>query len=159
MLAQEPTLKPGLYRLPEDPVASRILIPGFRAATVVEGAFGWFSAGWIELLAPGLAEHLNRREARPIKFTVSPHHFPAEIQAMKRAQRTSPDEAQERVAEVFIEGRVRASAPVRRGCAFPIGWSGKRDAIHTRRRRSTPGKEGLCRSGERSAWQPAQAKP
>ena len=45
MLRNEPTLKPGFFKLPEDPVAGKTLIPGFRAATSVRGAFGWFTAG------------------------------------------------------------------------------------------------------------------
>ena len=110
MLHDEPTLLPGLYRLPEEPIGPRILIPGFRAAIRVRGAFGWFTAGWIALLAPGLAEYLNRQRAAPIECTVSPVFFAGELGAAEQAQRLSPQEASRRIAEVFMDGRVDASA-------------------------------------------------
>ena len=110
MLHKEPTIRPGLYRLPEQPVGSRILIPGFRSATSVRGAFGWFSASWISKLAPGLAEYLNRQDTTPIDFTVAPALFIAEREAIELAHKISPDEASQRVADVFMQGRVDASA-------------------------------------------------
>lgn len=105
-LAEQPTLVPGVYRLPEDPVGPDILIPGFLSSEAVLGAFGWFSAGWIERLAPGLAVYLNREGTAPIEFTVAPRHYPAEIRAMERAQALSADEAQARVAEVLTGASV-----------------------------------------------------
>ena len=113
MLRDEPTLRPGLFRLPDDPVGPRILIPGFRSATSVKGAFGWFTAGWIGRLAPGLAEYLNRSDTSPIEFTVSPSIFAAEKAAIDRAYDPSPDEVSERVAEVFVRGRLDATALAR----------------------------------------------
>ena len=110
MLIEEPTLRPGLYRLPDDPVASMILIPGFKAANKVRGAFGWFTAGWIGRLAPGLAEYLNRESASPIEFTVSPALFPDERLAVERGASMTADEAAQIVAEVFVGGRAEASA-------------------------------------------------
>ena len=110
MLADEPTLRPGLYRLPDDPVGPRVLIPGFRSATSVRGAFGWFSAGWIDRLAPGLAEYLNRLDTIPIDFTVAPMLFAAERTAIEQAYTISAEEAAQRVADVFIDGRAQASA-------------------------------------------------
>lgn len=110
MLADEPTLRPGLYRLPDEPVGPRVLIPGFRSATSVRGAFGWFSAGWIERLAPGLAEYLSRDDTAPIDFTVAPTFFPAERAAIEQAYTMSADEAAQRVADVFVDGRAQASA-------------------------------------------------
>ena len=110
MLIEEPSLRPGLYRLPDDPVASMILIPGFRAANRVRGAFGWFTAGWIGRLAPGLAEYLNRPSASPIEFTVSPALFPDERLAVERGASMTVVEAAEMIAEVFIRGRAEASA-------------------------------------------------
>ena len=110
MLIDERTLQPGLFRLPDDPVGPRVLIPGFRAATSVRGAFGWFSAGWIARLAPGLAEYLSRSDTAPIDFTVSPMIFSAERSAIEDGSRMSPDEAAQRVADVFVAGRADASA-------------------------------------------------
>ena len=109
-LAEQPTLVPGVYRLPEDPVGPDILIPGFGSSEAVLGAFGWFSAGWIERLAPGLAVYLNRDGAAPIEFTVAPWHYPAEVRAMEKAQALSPDEAQARVAEVLTGGGIEQAA-------------------------------------------------
>ena len=110
MLADEPTLRPGLYRLPDEPVGPRVLIPGFRSATSVRGAFGWFTAGWIGRLAPGLAEYLNREDTTPIDFTVAPALFATERAVIEEAYNLSDGEAAERVAEVFVDGRVDASA-------------------------------------------------
>ena len=110
MLADEPTLRPGLYRLPDEPVGPRVLIPGFRSATSVRGAFGWFTAGWIARLAPGLAEYLNRHDTTPIEFTVAPTLFAAERAAIERAYNMPAEEAAERVTTVFIDGRAQASA-------------------------------------------------
>jgi len=110
VLAAEPTLKPGLYRLPDDPVGPRVLIPGFRSATSVRGAFGWFSAGWIARLAPGLAGYISRDDTSPIEFTVAPVLFAAERAVIEQAYAMSPEEASERVADVFVGGRAQASA-------------------------------------------------
>lgn len=110
MLADEPTLRPGLYRLPDEPVAQCVLVPAFRSATSVRGAFGWFSAGWIEKLAPGLAEYLNRSDTAPITFTVAPALFAPEQEAIERANNISADEAAQLTADVFVNGRMEASA-------------------------------------------------
>ena len=88
----------------------RVLIPGFRAATSVRGAFGWFSAGWIERLAPGLAEYLNRDDTAPIDFTVAPVFFAAEREVIQQAYNMPAEEAAQRVTDVFVNGRAQASA-------------------------------------------------
>ena len=110
MLRSEPTLRPGLFRLPDHPVASEVLIPGFRAAKIVRGAFGWFTAGWIERLAPGLAEYLSREGTEPIDFTVAPALYPKERAAVERGVKMTAQEAAELVVNVFVNGRVDASA-------------------------------------------------
>ena len=48
-------IRPGLYKMPDEPVGPKVLIPGFQSAIAVRGAFGWFTASWIRHLAPGLA--------------------------------------------------------------------------------------------------------
>ena len=113
MLSNEPTLRPGLFRLPDDPVAARVLIPGFRAANRVRGAFGWFTAGWIGRLAPGLAEYLNREDAAPIEFTVAPALFPDERSTVERGTSMTAREAAEHVVDIFVRGRVDATALAR----------------------------------------------
>ena len=110
MLSEERTLQPGLYRLPDDPVASTVLIPGFRSATTVRGAFGWFTVGWIGRLAPGLADYLNRASAAPIDFTVAPSLFPAERAAVERGAAMTPEQAAQLTASVFVDGRPEATA-------------------------------------------------
>lgn len=110
MLKDEPTLRPGLFRLPDQPVATEILIPGFRSARTVRGAFGWFTAGWIARLAPGLAEYLNREGVEPIDFTVAPALYPEERAAVERGVRVTAQEAGELVVDVFVNGRADASA-------------------------------------------------
>lgn len=91
----------------------RVLIPGFASATSVRGAFGWFSAGWIGRLAPGLAEYINRRGVSPIDFTVAPVLFPAEREAVEQAVSMTPEQACQRVVDVFSKGKVDASALAR----------------------------------------------
>ena len=113
MLADDATVRPGLYRLPEDPVGPRVLIPGFSSAKTVRGAFGWFSAGWIGRLAPGLAEYIVRSDVSPIKFVVSPVFFPAEREAVEQAVSLTPEQAGRRVVDVFREGKASVSALAR----------------------------------------------
>lgn len=112
-MVNESTLRPGLYRLPDDPVGPRVLIPGFRSAISVRGAFGWFTAGWISRLAPGLAEYLNRQNTTPIDFTVAPAIFPQEQSAIKQGYTMSIEEASRRVVDVFMNGRIQATALAR----------------------------------------------
>ena len=102
-----------MFKLPDEPVAGKVLIPGFHAATRVRGAFGWFTAGWIGRLAPGLAVYLNRDGMEPIDFTVAPALFPDERAAVERGIRMAPQEAAERVADVFVQGRAHAPALAR----------------------------------------------
>ena len=109
-LADEPMLEPGLYRLPEAPIGEKVLAPGFRAAKSVRGAFGWFTAGWIRQLAHGLAVYLNRDDTDPIAFTVAPVLYPAELAAIEDAHTMTAEEAAERIAGVFENGRVEADA-------------------------------------------------
>lgn len=110
MLSNEPTLRPGLFRLPDEPVASMVLIPGFRAAKRVRGAFGWFTAGWIGRLAPGLAEYINHETTAPIDFTVAPALFPEERSAVELGVQMTAKEAAELIVDVFVNGRAEASA-------------------------------------------------
>ena len=113
MLKNEHSLQPKLFKLPDEPVAQQVLIPGFRAARSVRGAFGWFSAGWIERLAPGLAVYLNREETEPIDFTVAPALFPNERAAIEQGVGITAQEASQLVVDVFVKGRADASALAR----------------------------------------------
>ena len=111
MIALESSgIEPGLYRLPEAPVGAKVLIPGFRSAKSVRGAFGWFTSGWIGQLAPGLADYLNRSDSAPICFTVSPVVFRREKEAIESGLVMTDEQAAQRVVDVFVEGRVDADA-------------------------------------------------
>lgn len=85
MLRDEPTLRRRLYQLPRDPLAEEVLIPAFRESVRVRGAFGWFSAGWIPVLAAGLAEYLARGDTKPMQMVVAPALFPEDIEALEQA--------------------------------------------------------------------------
>ena len=137
VLSNEPTLRPGLFRLPEDPVASSVLIPGFRAATRVRGAFGWFTAGWIGRLAPGLAVYLNRPDGKPIEFTVAPALFPDERSTVQRGVELTPREAAELVVDVFVNGRVEATALARHALDC-LAWMLATDRLRLRIAVPTP---------------------
>jgi superfamily II DNA or RNA helicase len=106
MLRDEPTIRPSLYRLPAEPLGTDVLIPAFRQATSVRGAFGWFTAGWVHTLAAGLAVYLARSDVRPMEFTIAPALFGSEREAMERAV-LSPDEVAKRIEEEIL----RASRP------------------------------------------------
>ena len=137
MLINERTLKPGLFPLPDVRVARNILIPGFRAATTVRGAFGWFTAGWIQQLAPGLAVYLNRGDTEPMEFTVAPALFPAERGAVERAAQMTEEEAATLVADVFIAGRVDAG-PLARHALDCLSWMIATGALRLRIAVPTP---------------------
>ncbi|MCY3820256.1 MAG: DEAD/DEAH box helicase family protein [Gammaproteobacteria bacterium] len=131
MLTDERTLRPGLYPLPDVRVARNILIPGFRAATTVRGAFGWFTAGWIRQLAPGLAVYLDRDDTEPMEFTVAPALFPAERGAVERGAQMTEEEAARFVADVFIKGRA-AAGPLARHALDCLSWMIATDALRLR---------------------------
>ena len=137
MLTDETTLRPGLFRLPDVRVARNILIPGFRAAVSVRGAFGWFTAGWIQQLAPGLAVYLNRSDTKPLEFTVAPALFPAERGAVERGVQMSDEQAAALVAAIFIEGRA-AAAPLARHALDCLAWMIATDALRLRIAVPTP---------------------
>lgn len=137
MLTDETTLKPGLFPLPDVRVARNILIPGFRAATTVRGAFGWFTAGWIQQLAPGLAVYLTRDDTEPMVFTVAPALFSAERRAVERGAQMTEEEAAKLVAAVFIEGRVDAG-PLARHALDCLSWMIATGALRLRIAVPTP---------------------
>ena len=137
MLTDEPTLMPGLFRLPDARVDKRVLIPGFRAAARVQGAFGWFTAGWIGRLAPGLAVYLNRKDTQPIEFTVAPALYPNERLAIERGVQMSGEQAAALVFEVFIEGRASAT-PLARHALDCLSWMIATDTLQLRIAVPTP---------------------
>ena len=137
MLTDERSLKPGLFSSPDGRVARNILIPGFRAATAVRGAFGWFTAGWIQQLAPGLAVYLARDDTDPMEFTVAPALFSAERGAVERGVQMTEEEAAALVAHVFIEGRVDAE-PIALHALDCLSWMIATEALRLRIAVPTP---------------------
>ena len=109
-LSKEANIRPGLYRIPEDPIAQNVLIPAFRSAKSVRGAFGWFSSGWIHRLAPGLADYLNRETTSAIDFTVAPALYPSERAAVEQGAKMTSADAAELMEDVFLNGRVDSNA-------------------------------------------------
>lgn len=101
MLRDEATIRPDLYRLPGQSLGRDVLIPAFRQATYVRGAFGWFSAGWIHTLAAGLAVYLARTDVQPMEFTIAPALFAPERVAVERAVLT-PETVARRVEEEIL---------------------------------------------------------
>ena len=65
-------------------------------------------------VSPGaLAEYLNRPDGKPIEFTVAPALFPDERFTVQRGVELTRREAAELVVEVFVNGRVEATALAR----------------------------------------------
>ncbi len=137
MLTDENTLRPGLFSLPDTRVAENVLIPGFRAATSVRGAFGWFTIGWIQQLAPGLALYLSREDTQPIEFTVAPALFSAERTAVERGTQMTEEEAASLVADIFIKGHIEAE-PLARHALDCLAWMIATDSLRLRIAVPTP---------------------
>jgi len=121
MLRDEPTIRPNLYRLPQDQIGQRILVPAFRQAKRVSGAFGWFSAGWIARLAHGLAVFLNRDEAEPIEFVIAPVLFSAEYDALKDAVEREAY-LYERFDAFLLEGHSPSATTLTRHAVDCLAW-------------------------------------
>ncbi len=121
VLRDEPTIRPNLYRLPRDQVGTRVLVPAFRQAATVQGAFGWFSAGWIPRLAPGLATFLARPPTVPIKFTIAPALFPNEYDILKSAAARTRHVIQS-LKDILKEATAPTSDMLTRHAAECLAW-------------------------------------
>lgn len=78
------------WRLPEDPVADDVLIPGLRAADGFDCMVGFFGGEALRQLAPGLASFISRGFA-PLRLLVSPLLTDDDLAAIK-AGLTLPEE-------------------------------------------------------------------
>ena len=78
------------WRLPEDPVAEEVLIPGLRAAEAFDCMVGFFGGEALRQLAPGLASFISRGSA-PMRLLVSPLLSDADLAGVK-AGLTMPEE-------------------------------------------------------------------
>ena len=124
-LHSDPTLEPKSYRLPNLEVVRGVFDVAFRNATSVWGAFGWFDAGWIGVLAYGLSEYLEREDTNPIEFTIAPALFTTEREALERAlseEETVQDGALESVIRELDRGASPGSAPVTRHAVATLCW-------------------------------------
>lgn len=107
-------LEPASYRLP-DPVIVDLFSEAWRNATLVRGAFGWFSAGWISAFAHGIAEFLEHPDTR-IDLTIAPVLFAEEHDAISGAfsgKVASEAVALQRVVRLLDEGAESSSALTR----------------------------------------------
>ena len=130
-LRSEPTVASGIYFLPKDPIAEEVLIPCFRAAKSVRGAFGWFTAEWVSRLAPGLAEYLQSESVEPIEFTVAPTFFPAELNAAKKGVEMDQEDAVRRITNLFVEEQDSVSA-LSRYALDCLAWMIAAQRLHMR---------------------------
>lgn len=121
MLRDEPSIRAKIYHLPRDPLAVEILIPAMRQARVVRGAFGWFSAGWIPELAPGLAAFLANPNADRIKMVVSPALYPEELEALMSADQAR-ELAIQRFGEIIEEAGGLAAGVLANNSVDCLAW-------------------------------------
>jgi superfamily II DNA or RNA helicase len=78
------------WRMPEDPVAQEVLIPGLRAADGFDCMVGFFGGEALKQLAPGLASFISRGSA-PMRLLVSPLLTDDDLASIK-AGLTLPEE-------------------------------------------------------------------
>jgi superfamily II DNA or RNA helicase len=138
VLRDEPTIRPNLYRLPRDPVGERILVPAFRQATRVRGAFGWFSAGWIPRLAHGLAVFLARPQAESIDFTIAPALFPDEYDILQEAVART-QHVMARLQAIFKEASSPTADVLSRHAVSCLAWMVVHDRLTLRIAKVRPG--------------------
>jgi len=107
-------LEPGSYRLPASSIID-LFTEAWRNSTLVRGAFGWFSAGWISAFAHGISEFLNHPESR-MDLTIAPVLFAEEHDAISGAlsgRIASEADALKRVVQLLDEGAASSSALTR----------------------------------------------
>ena len=159
VLRNERALQPKMYKLPDEPVAGKVLIPGFRAATRVRGAFGWFTAGWIGRLAPGLAVYLNRNGTEPIDFTVAPALFPDERAAVERGIRMTPA-GSSRAGRRRVRPGAHADAPaLARHALDCLAWMIATGTLRLRDCGPNPGVELPSEDLALRRWRESSARP
>ena len=111
VLTDQPSVRPGLFRLPDDPVASTILIPGFRAAESVRGAFGVVYC-WVDCPLGTWPRGVSQSRTRRADLI---HGGTGSVRSRTSGCRTSGGNfgrtRQRRlVADVFVSGRADATA-------------------------------------------------
>jgi superfamily II DNA or RNA helicase len=136
MLKDETSIQPGLFDLPADPIGAQILIPAFRQARTVKGAFGWFTAGWISRLAPGLAIYIAREDTEPIEFVISPNLYESEYQALKDIE-FSREQVLEKVGMTFRSAKESPEAMTRHAVDC-LAWLVAADRLHLKIAKPVP---------------------
>ena len=81
--------------LPSDPLAEEVLIPGFRAAGIVDCMVGFFSSGVLASLAPGLATYIAGTD-NSFRLIISPL-LSAEDKATIEGALSSAEEVADRI--------------------------------------------------------------
>jgi superfamily II DNA or RNA helicase len=109
------------YEDPQTSIAAQVLVPCFRTARAVRGAFGFFSSGALRVLAPGLAQYLSRTDNAPIRLVISPMLSEEDITAISKGVREPREIAERRLAEVLEDTTLAASALARHAAAC-LGW-------------------------------------
>ena len=102
-------------------MVAQILIPAFRQARYVHGAFGWFSAGWVSRLAHGLAVFLKRDDVPPIQFTIAPALFPAEYDSLHQVI-FDRDKVLARFAEILQEAKAPGADALAMHAVDCLAW-------------------------------------
>ena len=107
-------LEPGSYRLPDVGIIE-LFTEAWRNSTLIRGAFGWFSSGWISAFAHGIADFLEHPSTR-IELTIAPVLFPEEhdaIAGVLTGKVRTEEDALERVVHLLDEGAASRSALTR----------------------------------------------
>lgn len=138
MLRDEASIRPNLYRLPRDRIVPGVLVPAFRQATRVRGAFGWFTAGWVARLAHGLAVYLGRLDTKPMQFTIAPALFPEEYDALSGAVGRS-EFVLARVEAIFREAASPTAGMLARHAMDCLSWMVMKNRLELRVAKMRPG--------------------
>jgi superfamily II DNA or RNA helicase len=115
-------LEPGAYRLP-DPAIVAVFTEAWKNSTLVRGAFGWFSAGWISAFAHGIAEFLEHPDTR-IDLTIAPVLFAEEhdaIAGVLAGTAVSQEDGLQRVIQLLDEG-ASSSSRLTRYAVQALAW-------------------------------------
>lgn len=99
----------GFYELPNDDIASELLIPAMGAAQRVRIMAGFFSSRSFSQLAPGLAAFING-SSDPLELLISPRISEQDRDAIRRALVDPAKVAQEAARSLFEGAKATQSA-------------------------------------------------
>lgn len=90
-----------LYILPKDPLAEKVLIPGFQSAAKVDCMVGFFSSEVLASLAPGLATYISSTKSS-FRLIISPYLRPEDQEAIEQGIKSSEDIASEIFEDMMV---------------------------------------------------------